>query len=185
MGNDQVIQKAVFLDRDGVLNRPILRGGKSYPPGDLSQLEILPGVAEALDELRSAGFLLVVVTNQPDVARGAAQRQDVELINAELCERLPLDDVRVCYHDDRDSCHCRKPLPGMILEAARDLRIDLQKSYIVGDRWRDIEAGRRAGCRTVFIDSGYSENLKCTPDFTAGSMAEAAMQILAHHETKT
>lgn len=175
-------RRAVFLDRDGVLNRAIVHEGKPFPPAQISQLEILPGVPEALDSLHEAGFLLVMVTNQPDVARGVAQRREVDALNDALREKLPLDDVRTCYHDDRDACSCRKPLPGMILEAAHELQIDLQKSYMVGDRWRDIEAGRHAGCRTIFIDYGYSEDLTCGPDLRAGSMAEAAIQILKEKE---
>lgn len=184
MGNDPLTRRAVFLDRDGVLIRAIVREGKPYPPSKVSQLEILPGVPEALEELRGAGFLLVVVTNQPDVARGTALREDVEAIHAALRGKLPLDDIRVCYHDNQDSCECRKPMPGMILAAARDLHIDLAKSYMVGDRWRDIDAGNRAGCRTVFIDGGYQEDLRSVPDSRASSMAEAATQILTYWETK-
>jgi D-glycero-D-manno-heptose 1,7-bisphosphate phosphatase len=182
MGIDAVKRRAVFLDRDGVLNRAIVREGKPYPPRQVSQLEILPGVPEALDNLRKAGFILVMVTNQPDIARGAAQKRDVDAINDELREKLSLDDVRICCHDDRDACNCRKPLPGMLLDAARELDIDLPKSYMVGDRWRDIEAGRRAGCKTIFIDYGYSEDLKCVPDLNAASLAEAAIQILKERE---
>jgi D-glycero-D-manno-heptose 1,7-bisphosphate phosphatase len=148
-------RRAVFLDRDGVLNRSVVRGGKPYPPRSLEELEILPGVPEALARLRRAGFLLVVVTNQPDVARGTQRREVVEAINAALCAALPLDDVLTCY-EDGDSPR-RKPNPGMILEAAERHGVALAASFLIGDRWKDVEAGRRAGCRTVLLDYAYQE----------------------------
>lgn len=172
-------RQAVFLDRDGVINRAIMREDKPYPPANLSQLEILPGVPEALACLRAAGFLLVVVTNQPDVARGTLARESVDDMNRALKERLPLDDIRVCYHDEPDGCGCRKPQPGLILEAARDWKTDLGRSFVVGDRWKDIEAGRRAGCWTILIDHGYSDSAGSTPDYRANSLLDAAQWILA------
>jgi len=140
---------------------------------------VLPGVPEACGRLQEGGFALIVVTNQPDVARGRLSREDVEAIHDLLRRRLPLDDVRVCYHDDTDGCECRKPKPGMLLEAARDFGIDPERSYMVGDRWRDIEAGRRAGCRTVFIDYGYVEPRPEGADFETDSLLSAAEWILA------
>jgi D-glycero-D-manno-heptose 1,7-bisphosphate phosphatase len=179
MGIDTITRQAVFLDRDGVINRAIMREDKPYPPANLSQLEILPGVPEALACLRAAGFLLIVVTNQPDVARGTLPREFVDSINWTLKKRLPLDDIRVCYHDEPDGCACRKPQPGLILEAARDWKTDLGRSFVVGDRWKDIEAGRRAGCRTVLIDHGYRDSAGSTPDHRATSLLEAARWILS------
>lgn len=150
-------RKAVFLDRDGVLNRAVVRNGKPHPPQTLAEFEILPGVAAAVETLRGLGYLTVVVTNQPDVARGSQSREIVEAMNAVLRETLKIDDVRVCYHTDTDDCDCRKPRPGMILAAAKDWNIDLGRSFLVGDRWRDMEAGHAAGCRTILIDYGYDE----------------------------
>ncbi len=170
--------RAVFLDRDGVINRAIVRNGRPHPPAGLDQLEILPRVPEALAELRGAGFRLIVVTNQPDVARGAITMEDVDALHAELQSRLPLDEFRVCCHDDTDKCSCRKPAPGMLLAAAREHGMDLSACFMVGDRWRDVEAGRRAGCQTVFIDQGYSEDLRALPDARVTSLAEAARWIL-------
>jgi D-glycero-D-manno-heptose 1,7-bisphosphate phosphatase len=179
MGIDTMTRRAVFLDRDGVINRAIMREDKPYPPANLSQLEILPGVPEALACLRAAGFLLVVVTNQPDVARGTLARESVDDINRALKEHLPLDDIRVCYHDEPDGCACRKPQPGLILEAAHDWKTDLGRSFVVGDRWKDIEAGRRAGCWTILIDYGYNDSARSTPDYRANSLFDAAQWILA------
>ena len=180
MGVHPLTARAVFLDRDGVINRARLRGGRPYPPTDRSDLEILPGVPEALARLRAAGFRLIVVTNQPDVARGAQTREAVEAVHVALQASLPLDEFRVCYHDDVDGCDCRKPAPGLLLTAGRDARLNLAASFMVGDRWRDIEAGRRAGCTTVFIDYNYAERRPPQPDTCVQSLAEAADWILAH-----
>ncbi|MBX6311599.1 MAG: HAD family hydrolase [Isosphaeraceae bacterium] len=177
------MNRAVFLDRDGVLNRALVRGGRPYPPGSLEELEILPGVAEALRSLRAAGFLLVGATNQPDVARGTQRREVIEAMNARLLAELPLLEIRVCY-EDGDTCPQRKPNPGLLLEAAEAHRIDLAASFMIGDRWRDIEAGRRAGCRTIFLDLGYIERRPDPPaDHTAADLPAAAAWILFQTRT--
>jgi len=180
VGIDPLSQRAVFLDRDGVINRAIVRNGKPYPPPSMDELEILPGVPEALQRLHDAGFLLIVVTNQPDVARGTQLRSTVEAMHDFLRAQLPLDAMLACYHDDHDACECRKPSPGLLLEAARSHQIKLAASYMVGDRWRDIEAGKRAGCTTLFIDYQYDEAMMSKPDVTVRSLAEAADWILRH-----
>jgi len=172
--------RAVFLDRDGVINRALERDSKPYPPRNLDEFEILPGVPEACAKLKAAGFLLVVATNQPDVGRGTLKKEIVEAIHAEMRRQLPLDRVEVCYHpgQGQSDCDCRKPKPGMLLRAARELGIDLAQSWMVGDRWRDVDCGHAAGCRTIFIDRGYAEELKQKPDFSAGNLAGAADIIL-------
>jgi len=173
------MQLAVFLDRDGVLNRSFLHAdGKTHPPQTPDQLEILPGVLEACLSLRRAGFLLIVVTNQPDVARGTQRREVVETINRKLLRQIPLDEISVCYHDDADDCPCRKPKAGMLLQAALVRGIDLHKSYMIGDRWKDIEAGRRAGCQTALVNAAATEVKRCHPDFQAPSLWEAEQWIL-------
>jgi D-glycero-D-manno-heptose 1,7-bisphosphate phosphatase len=178
----------VFLDRDGVLNRTLVRQGVPVPPAHLGELEILPGVPEALARLSAAGFALVVVTNQPDVARGTQQRERVEAINAHLRARLPLLDVRTCYHDTPDGCTCRKPLPGLLRSAAAELDLDPEQGFMVGDRWSDIVAGQAAGCRTVLIDMPYSGRERCRPHHCARDLAEAAdwiirLSVETSHET--
>lgn len=184
MGVNPVMRRAVFLDRDGVINRVHIRDGKPYPPADLKEMEILPGVPEAMDRLRKAGFLLIVVTNQPDVARGRQTVERAEAMNRSLAGPLGLDALYVCYHDDEDGCECRKPLPGMLLKAAKEFDLDLKTSYIVGDRWRDIEAGRRCGCTTLLVDYGYTEERAVHPDHRVGSLAEAAEWILERSNTE-
>lgn len=173
-------RRAVFLDRDGVINRAVVRDGKPYPPDSVAELEILPGVPQALAALRAAGFLNVVVTNQPDVATGKQRREVVEAIHARLARELAVDAIKVCYHAAADGCGCRKPKPGMLLEAAADHGIDLASSYLVGDRWRDVAAGQAAGCRTAyFIDYGYQEQQPAQPFVAVESLAAATRGILA------
>jgi D-glycero-D-manno-heptose 1,7-bisphosphate phosphatase len=172
------MQRAIFLDRDGVINRALVRDGKPYPPLRLEELEIIPGVSDSLNRLHDAGFFLVVVTNQPDVSRGISKRIDVEAINQFLSICLPLDDFRTCYHDTSHGCLCRKPLPGSILAAAMDHQIDLSKSFMIGDRWRDIYAGHAAGCKTFFINYGYDEKQPKNPDFIVSSLMDAEKIIL-------
>ncbi len=174
-----ISRRAVFLDRDGVLNRAIVRNGRPYPPATPSDVEIMPDAPEALEALEAAGFLLIGVTNQPDVARGTQRRAVVEAINAALLAALPLLEILVCYHDDRDGCGCRKPLPGLLLQAAAKHAIDLPSSFLIGDRWKDIETGHRAGCATVLIDHGYAEKGPgSSPDATVRSLSEAVRWIL-------
>lgn len=173
-------RRAVFLDRDGVINRAVERDGLPYPPASVDEFKILPDVPAACAKLKQAGFLLIVVTNQPDVGRGTLAQSVVETIHAEMCRRLPIDRVEVCYHPGQGAseCDCRKPKPGMLLRTAKELGIDLTQSWMVGDRWRDIDCGHAAGCRTIFIDRGYAEALRKKPDFSAGNLAEAADIIL-------
>jgi D-glycero-D-manno-heptose 1,7-bisphosphate phosphatase len=135
-------------------------------------------VDRALTALKQAGFLLIVVTNQPDVARGTTQKKVVEAINLSLASKLPIDEFFTCFHDNVDDCECRKPKPGALLAAAEKHGIDLAASFMVGDRWRDIEAGYRAGCQTLFIDYGYDEKQPDQFDFKVSSLLEAATEIL-------
>jgi D-glycero-D-manno-heptose 1,7-bisphosphate phosphatase len=178
-------RQAVFLDRDGVLNAPVVRGNKPYPPASLEELVILPDTEASLARLKERGFALIAITNQPDVSRGSTSRAIVEQIHRRLSDSLPLDDVFVCYHDDRDHCDCRKPLPGLILQAAAKHGISLRESYMIGDRWRDVDAGSAAGCKTVLIDCGYAERAPShCPDASVPSLHEAVNWIL-HRENSS
>ena len=168
------LRPAVFLDRDGVINRATVRGDTPHPPQTLAEVEILPGVAEALEKLAKLGLPLIVVTNQPDVARGTQTKDVVESINRFLSDRLPLTAAYVCYHDNKDECDCRKPKPGMLTRAAAEHQIDLRKSFMVGDRWGDIVAGAAAGCRTFLINLPYSRCERCSPDHQVADLWEAA-----------
>ncbi|MGD0410335.1 MAG: HAD family hydrolase [Verrucomicrobiota bacterium] len=184
MGKHPVKVRAVFLDRDGVINRALEREARPYPPATLAEFEILPGVPAACAKLKAAGFLLVVATNQPDVGRGTLMAEVVDRIHTHLAAQLPIDRVEVCFHPGRgaSACDCRKPKPGLLLRAARELDIDLAQSWMVGDRWRDVDCGRAAGCKTIFIDRGYAEELRQKPDFSARNLGEAADIILRESE---
>lgn len=171
-------QKAIFLDRDGVLNHAIIKNGKPYPPASIAELTLPKDVLPALNLLKSAGYLLICVTNQPDIARGTTTKETIEAIHTKLMSLLPLDAIRACYHDDNDHCFCRKPLPGLLLQAAQDYAIDLKNSIMIGDRWKDIEAGQQAGCKTIWINQHYQEPPpKEPPHFVAIHMNEAATWI--------
>jgi D-glycero-D-manno-heptose 1,7-bisphosphate phosphatase len=177
-GNAEGKRRAVFLDRDGVINRAIVSSGKPYPPLRVEQFELLPGVVEACGLLKAAGFLLVVATNQPDVGRGLLERETVEQMHERMLELLPIDRVEVCYDGSGDS-EFRKPRPGMLLRAAAKLTLDLAGSFMVGDRWRDIDCGHAAGCVTIFIDLGYEESLREPPDHRVQNLLEAARLVLS------
>jgi D-glycero-D-manno-heptose 1,7-bisphosphate phosphatase len=172
-------RRAVFLDRDGVLNEAVLRDGRPHPPASVGDVAILPGVRDACAQLRAAGYLLVVVTNQPDIARGTTTRATVDAINDHLAGELGLDAVCVCPHDDADRCGCRKPAPGLLLSAAERFGIDLGASLMVGDRWRDIEAGRRAGVTTVWMRSDYSEPPPVAPDHVVDRLLDVVPLVTA------
>ncbi len=170
--------KAVFLDRDGVINKASVVDGKPYPPRNLDELELIPGVDQAILQLRDRGYFCIVVTNQPDVARGKTSKETVESINQFLIQHLAIHEIVSCYHDDHENCGCRKPKPGSLLKAALKYNIDLNKSFMVGDRWRDIEAGQNAGCKTFFIDYQYNEKQPQNPTYKVKSLTDAVNIIL-------
>jgi D-glycero-D-manno-heptose 1,7-bisphosphate phosphatase len=169
----------VFLDRDGVLNAAVVRNGVPHPPETLGAVRLLPGVQDACARMVAAGRLLIVVTNQPDVARGICTREEVDAMNRAVTASLPVRETVVCPHDDSDGCRCRKPRPGMLLAAAARWNIDLRASFMVGDRWRDVAAGQAARTQTVFIDQGYDEQLTVEPDHVVASLAAAADVIVS------
>ncbi len=173
-----MVRRAVFLDRDGVLSIPEFRDGRSYAPRRIEDFRLYPEAAEDLFRLRAVGLALVVVTNQPDVGNGLVERGVVEAMNERMARDLPLDRVEVCWHGQDHGCECRKPRPGMLRSAARALGLDLARSFMVGDRAGDVEAGRAAGCRTVFIDLGYHEPRPAAPDAVVRSLTEATRWIL-------
>jgi D-glycero-D-manno-heptose 1,7-bisphosphate phosphatase len=182
MGKHEIRRRAVFLDRDGVLNRPAVREGLPFPPARVEEIELYSDVVDGCAQLENAGFLLVAVTNQPDVGRGTQSREIVEAMHAHLRAAIPcLAAIEVCFHagaSHGQSCDCRKPKPGLLLRAAETYAIDLPASFLIGDRWRDIDCARAAGCRAVFIDHGYREALREKPDFTVSNFSEAVRAIL-------
>lgn len=179
VASGKAMRPAVFLDRDGVINKAVIRDGKPHSPAGLEDFEQMPGTALALLDLKAAGFALFIVTNQPEVARGKQSRAVIDAMHESLAASLPIDDIFVCYHDDNDHCSCRKPLPGLLFEAQEKYNIDLTRSFLIGDRWRDIDAGHAAGCKTVLIDYGYKERKsQHPPEATVKTLREAAEWIL-------
>jgi D-glycero-D-manno-heptose 1,7-bisphosphate phosphatase len=178
------MQRVVFLDRDGVLNHTKVKGGRPYAPTTFKNFKIIPGTLEALNALKKIGFALVVVTNQPDVGNGNVAKEVVQKMNSQLLSKLPIDAVEVCYHAQTTGCNCRKPKPGMILTAATTLQADLPNSYMIGDRWSDISAGKAAGCTTIFIDNLYTEKLIDQPDIIVTSLIAAADTIISQNMDK-
>jgi D-glycero-D-manno-heptose 1,7-bisphosphate phosphatase len=172
------MRRAVFLDRDGVLNQSVIIDGKPHPPSSPSEIIILDGVVEAIRILEKNGFVPVVVTNQPDVARGLTSQKQVKAINNLIGKCTNLEYFFTCFHDDTDRCNCRKPLPGLIQQASVKLNIDLRNSYLVGDRWRDVEAGQAAGCHSFFIDYSYKEKPPKMPFTKVSSLMEAVNLII-------
>jgi D-glycero-D-manno-heptose 1,7-bisphosphate phosphatase len=171
------LKRAVFLDRDGVLNQTIFRDGKPRAPYTLEDFSLLEGVPEGIQILRDNQFDLIVVTNQPDVARGWVSREAVDAVNGRLRELINVDDIKICFHDTKENCPCRKPRPGMILEAAKERDIDLRNSFMIGDRHSDVEAGIAAGCRTILIGDG-DHSSPVNPEFQCFSLLEAAKKIV-------
>ena len=182
MGKHQVAHRAVFLDRDGVINRVAVRNGIPHPPSHVNEFELYEDVPEGCARLKAANFLLVVITNQPDVGRGSQTREAVAAMNLKMQSALPvLDRVEVCYHAGErygQPCDCRKPRPGLILRAAVELSIDPKRSYVIGDRWRDVDCARAAGCHAILIQRGYHETLRDAPDFTVANFKDAVNTIL-------
>lgn len=178
---------AVFLDRDGTLNRQVIREGRPYPPQNLAEFELLPGVAAGCEALHRAGYILVVATNQPDVGRGDQKQEIVEQMHAQLLRWIPcISRIEACFDPGRgEVSRRRKPEPGMVLDAAEALCLDLRRSWMVGDRWRDIDCGKRAGLRTILIDYGYAEELREAPDFIVATFSEATRIILDQGKKET
>jgi D-glycero-D-manno-heptose 1,7-bisphosphate phosphatase len=174
-----MVTRAVFADRDGVLSANMMRDGRPVAPTRLEDFRLLPGVEDAVRDLRSAGYLVIVVTNQSDVGTGRTPRATVEAMHDLIRKRLMVDDIKACFHTNEEACACRKPKPGMILEAAAEHGIDLSGSYVVGDRWSDVVAGQKAGCASIFVDHGYEADTPSTADAVVSSFAEATKVILA------
>jgi D-glycero-D-manno-heptose 1,7-bisphosphate phosphatase len=176
--------RAVFLDRDGVLNRSEVRDGKPYAPRDPADFRLLPGVAQAVAALKNAGFLVIVVTNQPDLGHGLITQQALAAMHRRITDKAPVDEIIVCPHRQDEGCSCRKPKPGMMLRAQRRWNIDLARSYMVGDRWNDVVAGNAAGIYTIHIDRRYTESVDFTPNASVRSLKAATRHILARESRR-
>lgn len=174
------MRSAVFLDRDGVLTVPQFSGGRSFAPRNMDDFKLYPEARTCLSRLKDEGFVLIVVTNQPDIAEGLMDQVTLDAMHQQMSRELPIDAIKVCTHSKQANCSCRKPRPGMLRDAARELQVDCTSSFMIGDRSSDIEAGASAGCRTIFIDLGYTAEAK--PDHAdrfVTSLSEATEWILA------
>ena len=171
------MKKAVFLDRDGVINKAFIKNGLPESPNSLSELEILPGVKESISRLKKLNFICLVVTNQPDVQRGKIKKNTIIKMNNFLKKKIELDDIFVCYHDDKDNCNCRKHKPGLLLQASKKWDVNLKKSFIIGDRWRDIQAGEKVGCKTIFLEYNYIDIKPKNPNFITDTLLNATYII--------
>jgi D-glycero-D-manno-heptose 1,7-bisphosphate phosphatase len=181
---DRGLRRAVFLDRDGVVNRSCCIDGKPYAPRQLTDFRLLPGVAAAIADLKRAGFLAIVVTNQPDIGNGLMPQHTLDAMHAKLSRSVAVDAICVCPHRQDAGCSCRKPQPGLIRRAIEDFAIDPSRSYMVGDRWSDIAAGRAADLYSIFLDRGYAEAMRAPPDLIVNSLPRAVRSILAGRAAK-
>lgn len=170
------MKQAIFLDRDGVINSTIIKEGKPFSPRKFEDFKLIDGIKDILERFRARGLLNIIVTNQPDIARGLMKKEELQKMHNLIMEKLPVDDIFICPHDDADNCNCRKPKPGMLLEAAKKWDIDLSESFMIGDSWKDIEAGRNAGCTTLLIDSPYNKQIDS--DLRANELSAVAEMIL-------
>ena len=170
--------KCIFLDRDGVINKPIIIDNKPYSPRNKYQFELLPNIEKYLKKIHSLGFLTIIITNQPDISTNHINENLLNEFHDIIKNKMPITDIYVCKYIDTDDCYCRKPKPGLILTAAKKYKINLKKSYFIGDRWKDIDAANKAGCHSIFIDYGYKEKLKTTPINNVKSVKEAFEIIL-------
>lgn len=169
----RALRRAFFLDRDGVINALVAREGRLTSPRTDEEFRILPNVPEAIRQIRSAGFLVIVVTNQPEIKRGLVKKEPVDRFHRQIRSELAIDDIRVCYHDTDDRCLCRKPEPGLLIDSAQRWNIGLSQSFLVGDRRKDIEAGQRAGCTTMLVRASYNHDAAWHADFLVENLNHA------------
>ena len=169
-------KRAIFLDRDGVINKVILRDGKPYSPKTFDEFVFNDGIREIVCKMKELGYRVFVVSNQPDIARGEISQDILNLMTQKMRFELPVDDVYICPHDDHHDCLCRKPKPGMLIQAAEDWKIDLSLSFMIGDTWKDMEAGKAAGCKTILLDIPYNQSVQC--DFHLKTLSEAVDLII-------
>ena len=168
---------AVFLDRDGTLNKAYIEKGLPISPSTFDKLKLLPGVKRSIGKLKKLNFLCILITNQPNVSRGKIKKEIVKKMNNFIKKEIKLDDIFVCYHDDKHNCSCRKPKAGLIIKASKKWGIDAKKSYMIGDRWKDIYAGKKVGCKTIFINNNYKNDKRVKADLSFNSLSKAVNKI--------
>tara|TARA_Y100000741_G_scaffold362569_1_gene348606 strand:+ start:242 stop:787 length:546 start_codon:yes stop_codon:yes gene_type:complete len=178
------VVKTVFLDRDGVINKPYIKNGKSFAPTKFNEFSIYPEAKESVRILHSLDFKVIVITNQPDIARGLILDSDISKMNSKMFNDLNIDDIFICPHSEEDNCNCRKPKPGMILEAKKKYKIDLNSSFLIGDRFTDIQAAKNTGCKSIFIDRNYNEKKPIFQEANVKNILSAVNFIKKIYSTK-
>jgi D-glycero-D-manno-heptose 1,7-bisphosphate phosphatase len=149
------MKQCVFLERDGILTHPVVVGRNQRSPLTLREFVVRTEVSPLLHELKAAGFLLIVITNQPELSQGSLSRRELDAMHQLLLRTFALDDILVCPHEEMERCSCRKPKAGLLIEAAHKWRLDLSRSFVVSDKWQDAEAARRAGVTSLMLDSPW------------------------------
>ncbi len=152
--------KAVFLDRDGVINEVVWRNGQPASPRNLKEWKLNEAWLPIMASLKEQGWKIFIVTNQPDVARKLLDWEQLDQMHQEIVSKFPIDEIAVCPHDDQDNCSCRKPKPGMLLQLAEAWEIDLAHSWFIGDTWKDMSAAKAAGCKTILLAASYNEKVE-------------------------
>jgi len=171
------MKKAVFIERDGVLNQAFVNGRQQVGPASLAEFRLQEGVLPLLARLKEAGFLLLVTTNQPGIARGDLSRRELDRMHDQLRRLIPVDDIFICPHDDPDRCPCRKPRPGLFQEARCKWQLNMNASFVVSDKWQDVEAARSAGCTSILIRSAW--NGAAHPDLILQDFGSVVEKILS------
>jgi D-glycero-D-manno-heptose 1,7-bisphosphate phosphatase len=149
------MQLGVFIERDGVLNNVRVERRHQVSPATLGDFRICKNAQPLLQRLKAAGFVLIATTNQPGLSRGCQSRRELDRMHELLRRELPLDDVLVCPHDETDLCPCRKPNPGLLVEAGFAWHLDLERSFVISDKWQDAAAARAVGCTSLLIRSSW------------------------------
>ncbi len=169
--------KAFFFDRDGILNQSIIKNQKPYSPNIPNELKLNREFLPFIKNLKKKKFIIIVVTNQPDIKRGKMTKYSLKTINTKIKNFFLIDEIYVCIHDINDKCSCRKPKPGMLKKASKKWDIDLKKSFLVGDRFKDIQAGNSVGCTTIFIDYNYNETKPKSYDYKYKNISKMIKEI--------
>jgi len=162
--NNKLTNKAVFLDRDGIINHVVYHKGINKPssPWNIKEFRLIKGIEKPLEEISKMGFLIFIVSNQPDISRGNIKKGVNDEINRKILGKFPIKEIKICPHDDKDNCNCRKPKPGMITELSKKWNIDLKKSFLIGDSWKDIKAAENAGVKSILIIRDYNNDVRAS-----------------------
>jgi D-glycero-D-manno-heptose 1,7-bisphosphate phosphatase len=153
------MMQGVFIERDGILNRVRVERQHQVSPLTLEEFHVNEALFPLLGKLKAEGLLVIGTTNQPGLSRGYQSRRELERMHEKLARALPLDDILTCPHDDADHCSCRKPKPGLLMEAAFKWHLELERSFVISDKWQDAEAARAAGCTSLLLQSPWVGNV--------------------------